>query len=96
MYSTTATNDRPFNGVLHTWLEVIGNDIMCDTHVENTVLFIIIGVTPCQLVCLLAEENVLAIQEPVVVDGTPCDNTESSNAICVQGICTVRLMVYTI
>ena len=30
------------------------------------------------------------------MDGTPCDNTESSNAICVQGMCTVRLIVYTV
>ena len=58
--------------------------------------FIVIGVTPCQLLCQSAEENILAIRERVVVDGTPCDNTESSNAICVQGMCTVRLMVYTV
>ena len=58
--------------------------------------FIVIGVTPCQLLCQSAEEKILAIREQVVVDGTPCDNTESSNAICVQGMCTVRLMVYTV
>ena len=58
--------------------------------------FIVIGVTPCQLVCQSAEQNFLVIREPVVVDGTPCDNTESSNAICAQGICTVRLMIYTV
>ena len=30
------------------------------------------------------------IREPVVEDGTPCDNPDSSNAVCVQGTCTVR------
>ena len=68
---------------------------MCYTYREYNLFnqSIVIGVTPCQLVCLSAEENFLAIREPVVEDGTPCDNPESSNAVCVQGMCTVRLLI---
>ena len=53
--------------------------------------FIVLGVTPCQLVCLSAENNfIIVIRQAVVADGTPCKNLDSSNAICVQGTCTVR------
>ena len=53
--------------------------------------FIVLGVTPCQLVCLSAEKNfIIVIRKAVVADGTPCKSVDSSNAICVQGICTVR------
>ena len=45
--------------------------------------------------CISAEENFLVIREPVVEDGTPCDNGDSSNAVCVQGMCTVRSHDYT-
>ena len=40
--------------------------------------------------CISAEQNILVIRELVVEDGTPCDNGDSSNAMCVQGTCTVR------
>ena len=51
---------------------------------------IVTGVTPCQLVCISVEQHFLTIREPVVEDGTPCDNFNSPKAICVQGVCTVR------
>lgn len=35
-----------------------------------------------------------ALREPVAKDGTPCLNVKSSNAICIQGICTVRTHNY--
>jgi len=57
---------------------------------------VVTGVTPCQLVCISVEQNILAIQEPVVEDGTPCDNSNSPNAICVKGVCTVRSHAYII
>ena len=53
-------------------------------------MFLVNGVTPCQLVCQSYERNVLVIRELVVADGTPCKISNSPNAICIQGICTVR------
>ena len=44
--------------------------------------------------CISAEQNFLVIREPVMKDGTPCDNGDSSNAVCIQGTCTVRLHAY--
>ena len=62
------------------------------TQIIRTYVIVVIGVTPCQLVCtsISAQQNILVIREPVVLDGTPCDNPDSSNAVCVQGTCTVR------